>query len=256
MKHFEKIPIVIMIIIIMSMLLASCNNQQTESNNTADSKYLGFWETKYAIEDGKKYDCEDTIGTTFAMDLFENYTGQLYDGKYSGEYTNISWKDTNEGIEIQYEGEVAWVLIVEGEQLVLYEDDNNGVIFVKQPENVRAKYDIWSYDFSGDYYRAHDEALAEYNEYERMIKAKTGNYYATQDFGGFKLTNDNSGYCYGNKTETAVTVDIDRENRTMKLVDPTGYVKGEYDIEWCDETQEYFFMEVRESEFERYYFKY
>ena len=70
---------------------------------------MGFWETKYAIEEGEKYDCEETIGTTVALDLFDNYTGLLYEDTYSGESQNISWETTNAGIEIQYEGKVLCV---------------------------------------------------------------------------------------------------------------------------------------------------
>ena len=247
-----RIMFVISVIIIMAMLLTACDKQETESNNTADNKYVGFWETKYAIEEGEKYDCEETIGTTVALDLFENYTGLLYNGKYSGESTNISWETTNEGIENQYEGEVEWVLSKEGEQLVLSEDDDRSFIFVKQPESVRAKYDIWSYDFSGEYYKAYDESLVEYSEYEQMVKAKTGNYNVDQEHGGFTLSDESSGYCYGS-FDTAVTVDIDRENLTMKLVEPSGYIRDEYDIAWCDETHEYYFIDIS---LDNYYFKY
>lgn len=118
--------------------------------------------------------------------------------------------------------------------------------------------DIWQYDFAGDYYRVTDDSLADLSKYEQMVTVKNeGSYYVSQDYGGFTLTDEYSGYWYG-RYDKAVTVDIDRDNRTMKLIESTGYVEGEYSIEWCEETQEWYFIEedtLHDGEFDRYWFK-
>ncbi|MBQ9015658.1 MAG: hypothetical protein IJ109_05995 [Firmicutes bacterium] len=102
--------------------------------------------------------------------------------------------------------------------------------------------DIWAYDFSGNYYEeAQNESLEGMSEYDKMVKIKTeGGYTVDGHHGGFTLKDNYSGYWYG-VGEMAVTVDIDRDNRKMRLIDPSGGVK-EYDIEWSDDIQEYYFI--------------
>ena len=96
--------------------------------------------------------------------------------------------------------------------------------------------DIWSYDFSGEYYQAYDENLDGLSEYEQMIKIKTeGGYTVNQHNGGFTLTDNYSGYRYGS-FDHSIQVDIDRENMTMKQIDSSsGYIDREFTIAWCEE---------------------
>ncbi len=132
--------------------------------------------------------------------------------------------------------------------------DMNGEIFVKGYDNAVAYYeeylyidpsDIWTYDFTGEYYKAYDERLSNLSQYEQMVEIKTSRgkgYTVNQQNGGFTLTDNYSGYSYGSR-DYAVTVDIDRENRTMKHIDSYGYIDDEYRIEWCEETQEFYFVD-------------
>ena len=155
---------------------------------------------------------------------------------------------TDDGIEIkfaEYDDPTKFRLYEKGKNRLTMEFEQD-YSFTKRPKRFRAKYDISQYDFSGEYYEAYDERLDGYGPYEKMVMAKQGIYNVSQEHGGFTLEDENSGYSYG-MFDMAVSVDIDRENLTMKLIEPSGYIAGEFEIWWCDETGEYYFIDSSDT---------
>lgn len=129
---------------------------------------------------------------------------------------------TDDGIEIkfaEYDDPTKFPLYEKGKNRLTMEFEQD-YSFTKRPKWFRAKYD----------------------PYEKMIMAKQGVYNVSQEHGGFTLEDENSGYSYG-MFDMAVSVDIDRENLTMQLIEPSGYIADEFEIWWCDETGEYYFID-------------
>lgn len=230
-----KVVLTITMIIAMVVPLSACGEKSANDNPDA-KKYVGFWE-------------EDNKDNRLALDLRADYTGFWVEGIFWGERESIIWDVTDDGIEIEfaeYDDSTKFPLIKNGKNRLTMEFEQD-YSFTKKPKRFRAKYDIGQYDFSGEYYEAYDERLEGYGPYDKMVMAKRGFIYnVSQEHGGFTLENENSGYSYG-MFDMAVSVDIDRENLTMKLIEPSGYIADEFEIWWCDETGEYYFIDSSDT---------
>lgn len=237
-----KRVVTIILCVIAIMAMAACTGI-----NPNNDKYVGEW-----------YWSEDPDLQTLSFTKEGEY---LIDGEAVGtfeataDYATITDPESGEKWDV-------YLSDIDGYSCLNVE----GSLFVKGYDNAVAYYeaycyvdpsDIWAYDFSGEYYKAYDDSLSHLSEYEQMVEIKTGGgYTVNQHNGGFTLSDNYSGYRYGSM-DHAITVDIDRENRTMKHIDSSGYIDREYSIEWCEETQEFYFNEESSlgDEYDTYWFR-
>ena len=119
--------------------------------------------------------------------------------------------------------------------------------------------DIYQFDFSGYWYSPSADMENEdgslyyegYDDYDLMIMFKTGdspfdtNYYEPLHY---EIYSDGTGYVMeGNTSGYQLSFDFDLDNRILKTIEPSGMIRDTFEIEYCEEIEEWYL--VKRSEY-------
>lgn len=110
--------------------------------------------------------------------------------------------------------------------------------------------DIYQFDFTGYWYEPTSAASdgnkiedGSYSEYDLMVMNKTGDstfdsfYFDPRHY---QFTSESTGYYLDEYDGIAITIDIDRESRKLRIIESSGDIRETFDIEYCEETQEWY----------------
>lgn len=239
-KYIKKKSLICFLVCFIAIsLMVGCSNN--------DKSVVGEW---YAVEyDGSFIDAQNIMACLDFYDdgtCYDYFCWEEYNYKVQGDtITIIHTYDDGTSVDIEYKMTeedgciyLSCSNVHTGMTQKLVKGEEAALSYLDETSTNASN--IWNYDFAGDYYRAEDDELSHLSEYDQMVEMKlAGGGYTV--FGSFSLSDDYSGYehtRYG--SSYALTVDLDRENKTMVLIGPDGYAT-DYTIEWCEEIQEWVF---------------
>lgn len=127
--------------------------------------------------------------------------------------------------------------------------DEDIASLLNEDSTVESSDRIYEYDFTGYYFKTSsiddDEANSQDEEYNNAVNLYNGNYDSTSTYLDFDFQIINE--CAADtKSGERVSVEIDRENYTMRLIDNWGEIEY-YEIVYCPETNGYMFLRTFEN---------